>query len=62
MRVSGNQAATARLGAKSSVSDRPQVRGLGSPVVPVECPGFLQVPALPGLKFLLSLASPRRIR
>lgn len=40
--MSGNQAATARLGAKSSVGDRPQVRGLGSPVVPVECPGFLQ--------------------
>ena len=46
MRMSGNQAATAWLGAKASVGDRPQARALGSPVVPVEHPGFLQAPAL----------------
>lgn len=60
--MSGNQAATAWLGSKASVGDRPQARALGSPVVPVERPGFLQAPALSRLKFPLSLASPRRIR
>lgn len=49
-------------GGQASVGDRPQARALGSPVVPVERAGFLQAPALPRLRFPLSLTSPRRIR